>query len=385
MARSRKGWGYYTSHDRGYPMKAFAICLVLVLLLAAAFNAHLSAEGMIPVAAAKSSDALFPVSVNDKHGFMNKEGMLVIPLKFDGGERRFSEGLAPVGIRKKHDYIEWGFIDTKGRFIIPPEFFIAYSFSEGRALVARLVKNAYVWSYIDKTGKMAFPLKYEVYTDSVPEEEAQGSFSDGRAGVQVPHRGFGYIDRKGKLVISNPKFDLLTRFSEGLAAVRTNDYKWSYIDRSGKVAIRPKGGGPFRFHEGLAVAGDSKKWGYMDKTGKIAIKLQFEEASDFSEGLAFVHVHEKQAGFINKKGRLVIKGKLIDGQPFSEGLAAVSMPVRDKYMYGFVDRKGKIVIKPQFASISGGFNDGLARVATHDDGSYGYIDKTGKYVWKPTN
>ena len=125
---------------------------------------------------------LWPVEQNNKWGYIDQTGRLIIPFNFDGAGN-FSEGLAAVDIKEKT-----GYIDKTGKFVIPPRFISGFSFSEGLAAV--LMRR------IDQEGRTPF---YE----------------------------YGYIDRSGRVVIQPPQdpesikwFAMVSRglaFSEGLA------------------------------------------------------------------------------------------------------------------------------------------------------------------------
>ena len=54
--------------------------------------------------------------IGDKWGFIDTKGQYVINPQFDNAGE-FSEGLAPVEIGGKY-----GFIDTKGQYVINPQF-----------------------------------------------------------------------------------------------------------------------------------------------------------------------------------------------------------------------------------------------------------------------
>jgi hypothetical protein len=69
------------------------------------------------------------VQINDKWGFIDKTGDLVIKAQFEM-VFDFSDGLARIVVDKKS-----GFIDNKGKSLIAPQFETAYSFSEGLANV----------------------------------------------------------------------------------------------------------------------------------------------------------------------------------------------------------------------------------------------------------
>jgi hypothetical protein len=53
------------------------------------------------------------VGLNGKHGFIDKTGEEIIPLKYDSDYSSFSEGLAGVELNKKY-----GFIDKTGKVVI---------------------------------------------------------------------------------------------------------------------------------------------------------------------------------------------------------------------------------------------------------------------------
>jgi len=84
-------------------------------------------------------------------GFVDVEGKIVIPAKFDHIED-FSEGVAAVMVGKV-----WGYIDTTGRYIAKPQFSTARSFHNG---LARVFYDDGRTGYIDKSGKFVWgPVK----------------------------------------------------------------------------------------------------------------------------------------------------------------------------------------------------------------------------------
>src|SRR3990172_9166167 len=92
--------------------------------------------------------ALFPIRVDGKWGYIDRQGRVVVEPQFDEAYP-FSEGLGRIGVDQKTAG-KFGFVDATGAIVIEPQFGWANSFSEGVAL-ARLEpggKNG----YIDKTG-----------------------------------------------------------------------------------------------------------------------------------------------------------------------------------------------------------------------------------------
>jgi len=80
---------------------------------------------------------------NNKYGYMDKDGKVVIKPIFDYAHR-FSEGLAAVVVKGK-----LGYIDTNGKMVIQPQFSSAYEYCGGVAKVE--LENKI--SYINKEGK----------------------------------------------------------------------------------------------------------------------------------------------------------------------------------------------------------------------------------------
>lgn len=96
-----------------------------------------------------------------KCGFINKNGLEVIKLKFDeAGD--FSEGLAAIRLGNK-----FGFIDKTGKIVIPPKFDLVGPFKSGAA-VADL--NG-LFGHINKKGKFIKQPSY-LLSDSFNEERA---------------------------------------------------------------------------------------------------------------------------------------------------------------------------------------------------------------------
>lgn len=160
----------------------------------------------------ESTTGLAKVQKNKKIGFVDPKGKLVVPLVYDDAFP-FAEGLAAV----KSGY-KWGFVDMEGNMVIPPKYDDAYSFNEG---FAKVEKQSHA-GFIDKTGKEVISLVYS----------HAGRFSDGLAPVCNDKELWGYVDKNGKEVIRF-NYAYANSFSEGIAHVIKNG-KEIIIDKSGK-------------------------------------------------------------------------------------------------------------------------------------------------------
>jgi len=131
-----------------------------------------------------------------KWGFVTPAGEVAVDFKYDG-VLPFSEGLAAVQVGER-----WGFIDRRGRLVIPAEFENGWptppggasggppigSFKEGLAAVFKDGS----WRFIDAKGQ-AIPGRF------VKAAAGNYGFRDGIASV-CGKKTCGYIDRTGRVV-----------------------------------------------------------------------------------------------------------------------------------------------------------------------------------------
>lgn len=144
------------------------------------------------------------------------------------------------------------------------------------------------WGYINSKGKVVIPTQYDW----------AGPFRDGLGQVKKSNGKIGYIDKEGKLRFQT-HFDDAGYFSDGLAYVRV-DGKCGYIDTDGHIQIPATFQERFcsDFHDGYAAISlddeNSLQFHpsfFIDKTAKhlnIHTKDTALLALDFSEGVAWV-------------------------------------------------------------------------------------------------
>lgn len=287
--------------------------------------------------------------------FIDKTGNELTNCKQYDGMDNFSEGLAAVNLNDKY-----GFIDKNGQEIIPCTYENAYylglkslSFSEGMAAVSKNGK----WGFINQTGDKVIPFIYDWAEN----------FSEGLAAVELKGK-YGFINKNGEQVIPCI-YDSANKFSEGLAGVmlQSNNFgpqKWGFLDKSNNLIIPcvygcnylhlPEGyySGVFFdgilsqgviFSQGLAVVSGTNefghhKYGYIDKTGQLQIPLVFNEATSFSNGLAAVRIGYEKWVFIDKSGKKTIPktypgiDHLFRDHVFVNGIA--------RTCWGYIDKNG---------------------------------------------
>ena len=140
------------------------------------------------------------------------------------------------------------------------------------------------YGYLDRAGRVLIPGEYDL----------AWSFSEGLAVVQIGDgiaARYGYIDANGNKVIPLT-LTSASSFKDRLALVRRRGRKWRevtlVIDPAGKVVLEMPHRGLEPFSEGLAAVWSGHAFGFMDIKGHWAIEPQFDQAEPFKNGLAEV-------------------------------------------------------------------------------------------------
>jgi hypothetical protein len=337
----------------------------------------LAALAILAAAAMTTRRLFFERTHHRKWGFIDKNGVLVIPTQFDdlardqyGGRtlyhkafRNFSEGLCAVKLGKT-----WGFIDKEGNFVIEPKYDSASCFSEGLACVRVGAK----YGYIDRTGKAIIPMQFDW-----PSQSSEVSSDD--------------PDLDYSKILAEPLV-----FSEGLAVARKGD-RCGYIDHTGKVVIEPTFLGAQPFDHGYAQVTTATGSGLIDKRGKLSDPAS--HCLGFADGVflafsGFYTPDKRRLFYLNANGQRAIPQEFVDARVFSEGLAAVapgSEALNTYTAYGYINTSGTMVIKPQFSiagnNLGADFIDGRAIVSPLGLGLTrpldGVIDASGRWIVMP--
>lgn len=305
--------------------------------------ASMSLLGLACSTSAMAGLKSFDKSVGDDYycGYKNDAGKIVIPANKYQGCGEFSDGLAYVGHIAK-PLVEY---ETGG--------------------------YKHVQGFIDQTGKLVIPVKYEV------EDGMEGgnykSFSNGMVSV-FKNGKHGFMNKDQKLVVPH-KYDYVLAFNDGVAVVQ-NDGLFGVIDKTGKVIVPIDREHIGSFSNGLATTSvtddsDSTLYGYINKTGKVAIVPNWGQANQFSEGLAVVRfdtLKSSKWGVIDTKGKYVIQPKYDEVIPridndsqsfesagqFNNGkatfytLVTPSKPQSSKITRSIVDKTGKVLSTKTF-------------------------------------
>lgn len=276
--------------------------------------------------------------------------------------------IAPVGTHRGTDE-KWGYANSRGEIVIPPTFTYASEFtSNGLARVMVGQKSG----YINKSGKLVIPAKYDYAEDFA---------RNGLARVSEGGK-FGYINAAGDVAIKI-QFDGANSFGPNGLAAAMQGLRMGYIDEKGKFVIPPVYLFAAKFSEiGLArVQLENGKWAFIDRNGKKAFEEEFDDAGDFStEGKALVKKNG-QSMIIDRNGKFMREfqqeANPVADQIFRPASNGLSLARKGK-LWGFLDTSKNWVIPPQYIWAKDFNSVGLAPVVK--DKKAFYINAKGEYV-----
>jgi len=280
-----------------------------------------------------------------KAGILDRFGNVVVPFEYDWIDI-FYEGLAAV---RKDDML--GFIDITGNVVIPfqygsigireedPRWRSRWahrgSFEDGFAVISKKDWENGDWEsgneygLIDRTGNVMLPFEYDVIY-SFSEGLAVvgiGELRDGEWGLDLYHT-FGAVDTNGNLVVPFD-YESVSYFLEGVASAR-KDGKAGLIDTGGNVVI------PFEYNwigpftNGVATVSKDGKNGLIDSAGNIIIPIECDWLGSFSydwfnrfDNAVGIAGKDGKTGLLDNEGNTIIAfeydriWRLIDGVAFA--------------------------------------------------------------------
>lgn len=299
---------------------------------------------------------------NQKYGFVNHKGEIIIPCKWDKVDA-FYEGLAAVADGSGKE----GFLDMKGNRVIPCTWKCVSSFMDGMTIVQDS-KDRY--GVINRFGDIIIPVEH-----SNLDYVGEGLFKERRAD------GYYCLINGRNEYLGGRFWKSIGDFSQGLCPVADNNNHYGFIDRNNNEIIPCWWDNAWPFSEGLARVRDNKrKYGFIDTLGRVVIPCYRELLNDFHDGLAAFR-KDTFYGFINMNDDVVIppiwKANVpfyVEDMNFYDGRCAV---VDGKLEIGFIDKAGKLVIPCKWKKAEP-FEDGTAWVMVGD--TWKLIDRNGEYV-----
>lgn len=229
---------------------------------------------------------LFRIQVEDKYGFMDEHGKIVLEPQFDDANECFSEGVCFVKVGNKR-----GLINSSGVFILEFPDTVEYvsNFKKGFATIRFFNRDRF---NCNKISDKALSIHGNLIMPKTPPILAEIYCSPD--------------DRKSWYLVE-PELIRIDEDEDNLYFIWQNGYFFvtdtngnpigdesMYTTESNLITECNLSNGMFTIR--------SNKWGYMDLTGQIAIDFLYDYAWDFSEdGIALVK-KDNELMFIDKSG-----------------------------------------------------------------------------------
>ncbi|MGG3564993.1 WG repeat-containing protein [Neobacillus rhizosphaerae] len=238
---------------------------------------------------------------------------------------------------------KWGYIDAKGKFVLPAIYDEARDFQENGLSIVRSGDQSGV---IDAKGYFIVKPKYDTIQP----------FSEGRAIVNDRH-GNKVIDESGKEITERAYSVIMPEYKEGRVAASIEDehgqYVYGYLNKRGKEVIPLIFVSTSEFKDGKAIVKTKEgTFQLIDLTGKVLNSFPYAFIGNYGQGLlTFKKTEDGKFGYIDEEGRIVIEPRFTDAEPFIDGRAIVAMSDSNQTRYGLIDQKGHFVIKPNYNNL----------------------------------
>ncbi|MBD2770326.1 WG repeat-containing protein [Hymenobacter sp. BT664] len=306
---------------------------------------------------------------------------------------------------------KYGFINSRGELLVEPIYDLVGRFSEDRCIVEKFpAEGDRLQEYVDYRGQeVVSPTRLQGYIDSSGQEVIAlkhtpfcSSFSEGLAQYADAIGQLGFIDQWGEFKI-HPQFNIeyegnvSMSFSEGVTAVAT-EVGWKYINKEGEELFKDRFETAKRFHDGYALVSQLRQasktenyviedFFFIDKAGHRLETIPCTIGSTnpgFRNGLCQVIFPEaggifkdNRIGFLNTDGNLAFEEGFSHSSGFHQGLCIVE---KRGGKAGVINTKGEWVIEPLYDNI-GLFNYGIA--AFQQNQKWGLLNQQGEVILSP--
>lgn len=308
------------------------------------------------------SEGLLGIKIEDKWGYLDEEGNIVISPQYDK-VNEFSNGMATICVEGKY-----GFIDTSGKTIVEPIYDKVFMFREG---LCRVMVDGKC-GFVNLEGKLIIPIEFDE-----PYNPKYFCFFDNGYAYVKKNGKEGLINKEGNYIFK-PEYDNIACWKKLFRLQK--DSKQELQDLNGNIVV-PAGKYSFDLlkDDYILVKENEENsivlFGLMDPEANLLIKPKYEEMEDFYEGLAKVKSNNKY-GFIDFTGSEVIPTKYDESQHFVNGYSEIKFDGK----IGIIDQRGNYAIDPELDYIGYGSN-GFIPVKT--DNKYGFVTEDWKWVAKP--
>lgn len=250
---------------------------------------------------------------------------------------------------------KYGFMNTAGQVMIPGKYDFASFFQEGLAVVVNKEK----YGFVNKQGRLQIFCQFESASD----------FNNGLAIVEMNGK-MGMIDRNGRYLF-DCIYDDLGVYSEGVVYASVND-KYGYYNLEGEQVIPHQYDDAYDFHDGVAKVESEGNQSFINNSGEYIVPIVYEEIEPYHDTL-YTFIEDGYYGIINHKAQIFVEPIYTAIGTVNNGLAIASF--QDRVVY--LDTLGRMVIDNGYEPypnylLKGEFVDGVA--IANKKGKYGRIN-----------
>lgn len=244
-----------------------------------------------------SKNLRVPAMKNDKFGFVNRRGDLIIPIEYDYLGKEFIEGKV---IGKKNE--QWFFIDTLGNETPFPDSsnYMSLQIANPHTIIAMTNRREY--SFLDFQGKVLFeerftyvkPSRFHDYLFNVSKGKLSGILSS-KNGIIFP------LDREN---IPSIKENFIVNEHRTRSDLNFWDLDGKPIDTKGKTISKSARAVGYIFRE---YRENKRYFGLCDKVFKTLFPAEFKKFYILAHGYLQLFYPNNHSIVINKSGEVVLR------------------------------------------------------------------------------
>ncbi|OQB14912.1 MAG: Surface layer protein precursor [Firmicutes bacterium ADurb.Bin193] len=286
-----------------------------------------------------NSEQVRVLDTNDKYGYLDGHGNMMIEPKYDFAIHAFEHDIAQVGRDFGYTYI-----DNQGNELMPLQPEMMYADRLGEYFYYNKDGKGFIF---DRSGNMISNGKYDnivmYHTNCIiaKQNDKQGVVNINDE-IIIP---FEYDSIRYDYDFANP---LIGTFY----AQKSN--KVTFFDENGKqIGNKEWDASGYGSGKSVIYIKENYKYGLMDKSGTIISEPIYEDFSNLSEDESYFGVKLKGlVGVVKSDGTYLIEPKWdipINGiYPLGNGMFELSTDNYNDYKHGLLDEKGNLIIEPMF-------------------------------------
>ncbi len=309
---------------------------------------------------------LYPVVKNEKYGYIDSKGKLVIPYQYTFADEFNDNGLAYAANSSGS-----GMIDAAGKTIVPfGKYLYVTSGMDGLVYRRNTAEDEKPGELFDKNGKKINIPYAEYHFNKYPEIAGNNI-------VILVHGYQGVSSLSGQIVLP-AVYDDIRMFDDGILS-RKGD-TWFLFNHNGKFLFSTKYDMSYTQWNGNMITFKSgHQFGMYNLRGEEVVAAKYQTIDNLNESFASVEIGSGLEGYMDSTGKVFIEPKFKRTGKFYNGYACVS---EDGDHYGLIDLKGNWVIQPKYENPFQ-FKDNVALVSklvTENKLQHMLIDISGKVL-----